>query len=78
MLGTPAYLLAYLCFLITKTVTYERTLPMCVRQRKQDTEVGRVPGLPDMGTPGDQVTIRSGPLQVRVHPTRFKEKRSEG
>lgn len=51
-------------------------LPMCVRQRRQDTEVGRVPGLPDVGTPGDQVTIRSGPCRSEF--TQPDLKRSEG
>lgn len=50
---------------------------MCVRQRRQGTEAGSPGYLPDVGTPGDQVTLRSGPLQVRVHPMRFKEKGSE-
>lgn len=34
----------------------------------------RVPGLPDVGTPGDQVTKRSGPLQVRDHHLDLKRR----
>lgn len=76
MLGIPAYLLSYLCLLITVKVTYERTLQVAY-VCKVTGHLNRVPRLPDVGTPGDQVTTGSCPLQVRVHPTKFKEKGSE-